>query len=140
LEPPKPRGYKAKIARKGKEFDRLPRGFFKVGQLKHSGDAKLAPMAMTNLMDYIRDVAAMDVALQPEFDLSVYDDKIVDYKFLYMHGRGQFEFDTEADSLKHLRFNLENGGLLLADACCGSEAFDKSFRKFAEYLFPEKDY
>src|SRR5262249_25628257 len=35
------------------------------------------------------------------------------------------------------RFNLEHGGLLLADACCGKEAFDRGFRKFVMRLLPK---
>jgi hypothetical protein len=61
---------------------------------------------------------------------------VIDYKFVYMHGRAEFHF--EPAELTNLRFNLENGGLLFADACCGKEAFDKSFRKFAAELFPSR--
>ena len=50
-----------------------------------------------------------------------------------MHGR---RLSLEHD-LRPLRYTLEYGGLWLADACCGNEAFDKSFRKFAQELFPK---
>jgi hypothetical protein len=59
---------------------------------------------------------------------------ILNYKFLYMHGRKEFRYDPA--ELGDLRFNLQTGAVLLADACCGKEAFDKSFRKFAAELFP----
>jgi hypothetical protein len=52
-----------------------------------------------------------------------------------MHGREAFRFN--ANDLDHLKLTLETGGLLLADACCGNEAFDKSFRQFAQALFPK---
>ena len=52
-----------------------------------------------------------------------------------MHGRKDFKF--ESNQLERLRFNLKNGGLLLADACCGKEAFDKGFRQFMLDLFPK---
>jgi hypothetical protein len=52
-----------------------------------------------------------------------------------MHGRGTFSEDKGA--LKELRFCLKNGGLLLADACCGAPAFDRSFRKFMEVLWAD---
>jgi hypothetical protein len=55
-----------------------------------------------------------------------------------MHGRG--EFRLAKDKLDALRFNLRNGGLLLADACCGDEVFDKSFRKFVAELFPKEKF
>src|SRR5205085_11132887 len=31
-----------------------------------------------------------------------------------------------------------NGGLLLADACCGNKEFDKAFRAFMSVLFPKQ--
>jgi Domain of unknown function (DUF4159) len=58
---------------------------------------------------------------------------VLDYRFLYMHGRNAFT--EKKEDLKKLRFNLKTGGTLLADACCGSKAFDESFRKFVEALF-----
>jgi hypothetical protein len=61
---------------------------------------------------------------------------VVAAKFLYMHGRKEFRVDEK--HLEALRFTLEHGGLLLADACCGSPDFDKSFRQFAQALFPKE--
>ena len=69
----------------------------------------------------------------------LYDENISDYKFLYLHGRvkpGQEPFPP-VEELKLLRFNLENGGLLFADACCGDENFDKAFRALMKVLFPK---
>src|SRR5262249_34448945 len=63
-------------------------------------------------------------------------EEVMDYRFLYMHGRNNFSF--RRDDLKNLRFNLETGGLLLADACCGSKSFDASFRKLMEELWADK--
>src|SRR5262249_2752188 len=37
--------------------------------------------------------------------------------------------------LKRLCFLLKTGGTLLADACCGSRTFDRSFQKFVADLF-----
>src|SRR5262249_30276456 len=63
---------------------------------------------------------------------------VIDFKFVYMHGRKDFmkERDYSTEELKHLRFNLENGGLLFADACCGSKAIDRAFRPFVPRLLP----
>src|SRR5581483_3156583 len=54
----------------------------------------------------------------------------------YLHGRGEFSYNEKA--LDNLRANLQTGGLLLADACCGKKAFDTAFRAFANNLFPGK--
>jgi hypothetical protein len=37
-----------------------------------------------------------------------------------------------------MRLHLEYGGLLFADACCGSEKFDTAFREFTRKMFPDK--
>jgi hypothetical protein len=141
LEPPAPRGTKKEVPGARKDpFQIPPRGFFEVGQLRHGGDAKVAPRAMRNLMDRLNQEYGLDVVLKTKFDLQLYSEETIDYKFLYMHGRGDIKADSNPESYKNLRFNLENGGLLFADACCGKEAFDKSFRQFVSAVFPEKEY
>jgi hypothetical protein len=134
-EPPRPRLTEVEVA-SGKEDPRIiPRGYLKVAQIRHPGDWQPAPKAMRNLMDRMRKVAGLDVVLKTQ-EIPVDNRGIVDFKFLYMHGRRPFKFDEE--ELRSLRFNLENGGLLFADACCGKEAFDKAFRAFVKQLFPKE--
>jgi Domain of unknown function (DUF4159) len=130
LELPKPRLTQVEIA--PNKDDRKPeRGFLKVAQLKFSGDYRPAPKAMPNLMAEMRK-AGLDVELNP-VEAAPGDDSFTNFRFLYLHGRGQFEY-AEAD-LKRLKFNLETGGLLMADACCGSPTFDDSFRKMIVKLW-----
>jgi hypothetical protein len=133
-EPPKPRLTEVDVSR-DRDPRVVPRGYMKVAQIRHRGDWQPAPKAMRNLMDKMSKVAGLDVVLKTE-ELPVDNPSIVDFKFLYMHGRRDFHFSDE--ELKYLRFNLENGGLLFADACCGKEAFDKAFRAFAKQLFPKE--
>jgi hypothetical protein len=133
MEPPRPRLTHVDIARDA-DPRIIPRGYFKVAQLKFNGDYKPAPYAMRNLMDHMRKFAALDVVLKTE-EMPVHVSAIKDFKFIYLHGRGNFRYADE--ELGNLRFNLENGGVLFADACCGQETFDKSFRKFAAELFPK---
>jgi hypothetical protein len=133
LEPPRPRGSHVDVPRD--EIKAPPRGALTVAQLKHEGDWHPAPKAMRNLM-LETNKEGIDVALKTQ-EISLDDKDLVNYKFLYMHGRKEFQFG--AKDLEDLRFNLKEGGaLLFADACCGSKAFDKSFRKFAADLFPDK--
>jgi hypothetical protein len=75
----------------------------------------------------------MDVALQTE-EVRAGDKDLPDFRFLYMHGRAEFSY-AEGE-IKKLRFNLNTGGLLLADACCGSKTFDAAFRKMIGEIFP----
>jgi hypothetical protein len=137
LEPPRPRLTEMVIPRDDHK-ERVRRGYLKVGQLRYTpsggGDWRPAPKAMRNLLSEARK-AGLDVLLEPT---PVYPsvESIVNYRFLYMHGRAGFQ--ENAKDLDHLHFNLTSGGLLLADACCGSPAFDAAFRKFMETLWKEE--
>lgn len=133
MEPPRPRLTKFEIAREPSDREKSTGNYFEVVQLKHRGDYKPAPRAMSNLMDSMRRIANLNVNLKTKEMFP--DQNISDHKFLYMHGRKAFSYSEEEQ--EYLRFNLENGGLLFADACCGQEAFDKAFRKFAQELFPK---
>jgi Domain of unknown function (DUF4159) len=132
LEPPRQKLDSVEIV----EEARAPvkRGYLRVAQLMHNGEWQPAPKAMHNLMVEANKVG-LDVALEPK---AIYpsDGNVVDYRFLYMHGRGAFPY--KASQLEHLRFDLEeNGALLFADACCGSKPFDDSFRKFMDELWAD---
>jgi hypothetical protein len=133
MEPPKPRLTPTDLVVNDPEGKQIPRGFLKVAQLRHDGDWQPAPNAMRNLMDHLRKTAKMDVALQTK-PIYGQDPDLVDFKFLYMHGRGNFTLPPQA--IKNLQVDLEMGGLLFADACCGKPAFDAAFRQLAGQLFP----
>src|SRR3972149_3583569 len=52
-----------------------------------------------------------------------------------MHGRNDFTLNEEERAA--LRRHLTTGGVLFADACCGSAAFDRAFRRIIEQVFPD---
>jgi hypothetical protein len=135
LEPPKPRLTPPDVVQADQEGKQIPRGFLKVAQLRHEGDWQPAPNAMRNLMDHLRKRAKLDVALQTK-PIYASDPDLMDFRFLYMHGRGNFTMSPEA--IKNLRTDLETGGMLFADACCGKKAFDTAFRDMVGRLFPDK--
>jgi Domain of unknown function (DUF4159) len=135
-EPPKPRLFQTEVISPKGEPDKIPRGFLKVAQVRHDGDWHPAPQAMHNLMLHLRKHAKLDVALQKK-EITLNDPDLAHYKLLYMHGRNQF--NVAAKDVENLRNNLESGGLLLADACCGRAAFDKAFREFIKKVFPGKE-
>lgn len=135
LEAPRPRLTETAVVVLEPEGRKVPRGYLKVAQLRHEGDWQPAPRAMTNLLAHLRDKAGLDVVLQPEALRPNHPD-LVDYRFLYLHGRAPFEFS--ADEVRNLRNHLETGGLLFADACCGRKGFDAAFRALAARLFPDK--
>jgi hypothetical protein len=139
LEPPKPRLTKIAVAASSTEDPKGSlRNHFRIGQLISNTDSKAkwmpAPEAMQKLAENLRDVAGVDVITKTAV-VPIDSKDLTSYKFLYMHGRHEFKFSP--DELAKLRFNLQNGGLLFADACCGKEAFDKAFRQFIIDLFPK---
>jgi hypothetical protein len=139
LEPPKPRLTKIEVAASSKDDPKgSQRNHFQIGQLISNSDSKAkwmpAPEAMQKLAENLRDFAGVDVITRTAV-VPIDSKDLTSYKFLYMHGRHEFKFSP--DELVKLRFNLQNGGLLFADACCGKEAFDKAFRQFIIDLFPK---
>jgi hypothetical protein len=134
--PPQPRLTPIDIAGAAEMKEPRKRGYFQVGQIRHGADWQPAPKAMSNLMEHVhKKIPGLDVMLKTEQVRLSEKETVIATKFFYMHGRGEFRVDP--GHLDPLRFTLKNGGLLLADACCGNEAFDKSFRQFAQALFPE---
>src|SRR5438132_1905378 len=133
MEPPKPRLTPTEFVVNDPDGKQIPRGYLTVAQLRHDGDWQPAPHAMRNLMDHLRKTAQIDVTLHTK-PIYGQDPDLVDFKFLYMHGRGNFTLTPQA--IKNLQMDLETGGLLFADACCGKQAFDVSFRQLAGELFP----
>jgi hypothetical protein len=133
MEPPRPRLTEVDVFRN--DVERMQkRGYLKVAQVRHEGDWQPARQAMPNLMTAMRKLG-LDVALETQ-EVRLRDVDLVDFRFLYMHGRNTFSFTP--DEIKRLRFHLETGGVLLADACCGSQAFNASFRKMIGELWPGK--
>lgn len=141
MELPKPRLTVHEIVKDTDNLKTVPRGYLKVAQVRHEGDWHPAPKAMRNLMAHLRDKARIDVTLQTE-EIALSEKlrgdipAVLNFKFLYMHGRNRFAFN--ATELENLRADLNTGGLLFADACCGKKEFDASFRTMIEKLFPDK--
>jgi hypothetical protein len=134
MEPPKQRLTVTKIVDASKLDKSPPRGFVKPAQLRLAGEAEPAPAAMRNLMAHVRDRARIDVVLEKE-QLPASNEELFKFKFLYLHGRKRFTLtDVEVENL---RANLQSGGLLFADACCGRPEFDAAFREAMKKLFPD---
>ena len=134
--PPLPRLTEIAIANERPMVTPTKRGFFQAGQIYHKGDWQPAPKAMTNLLGHVHKLTGLDVMPKAERIRVTDKNSVIQSKFLYMHGRNPI--GLKADELEHLKFTLENGGLLFADACCGNEVFDQSFRKFVQDLFPKE--
>ncbi len=134
MEPPKQRLTVAKIANLSKIDQSPPKGFIKPAQLL-IGEPPPAQNAMRNLMNHLRTAARIDAVLDKQ-SISPADDELFKYKFVYAHGRKRFELKD--DEIKNLKANLQAGGLLLADACCGKPEFDAAFRAMVKKMFPDQ--
>ena len=68
--------------------------------------------------------------------MSLTDDGLNEFPVLYVTGHGAIKWtDKERQALKR---HLENGGTLIADACCGDAVFAQSLQVICKELFPEQ--
>jgi len=56
----------------------------------------------------------------------------------YFNGHEAPVFSDEAKAT--LRSFIEQGGIILAEACCGDERFDRGFRALVQEIFPEPEF
>jgi hypothetical protein len=91
-------------------------------------------MALKNLLKALnQEVGAVSTSRK---DFVPSDKNIFNYPLLYIHGRQNFAFGQV--EREQLQTYLENGGVLFADACCGSPQFDKAFRVEMAKMFPDQ--
>jgi len=114
--------------------DRPRRGALRIAKLRHAGDWNVAPLAIPNLTTALRDKLKFDVVINHK-ELFPRDPGLVHYPLIYLHGRAAVEF-SEEDKVALRRHLSPGGGTLFADAACGSDAFDASFRRFVAELMP----
>lgn len=112
-----------------------PTAALRFAWLRHSGDWRTDAHALLRLAEYLQQHAGVDVVSQP-LVLRADDPGLLDHPVAYMTGHATFRLTTA--ELEGLRRYLMRGGFLFADACCGREAFDRSFRKMAADLFPDQ--
>ncbi|MCA9117627.1 MAG: DUF4159 domain-containing protein, partial [Planctomycetaceae bacterium] len=114
---------------------RIRRGLLEVAKLRHTGGWDTAPRALPNLLRALNRTVGLAASTRA-ISLPATDSAIFRFPVVYMHGR--HAFDMSEPERDRLRKYLDQGGLLFADACCGSPAFDRSFRRLMEQLYPGK--
>lgn len=109
-----------------------------IAKLRHSGGWDVAPAALGNLLRTLNRVANLRVAAGQgdRRDFPPSDDRLFDYHLVFMHGRSRFQLQPQ--EVEHLRVFLERGGILFADAVCGSAEFGQAFREQMRAIFPDK--
>jgi hypothetical protein len=118
----------------GGALDKIERDLLQISKMKYSGDWDAAPRALKNLLVALHATAGVAVSTRQR-DLTLLDPNLFRYPVVYMHGR--YEFALAKAEQDKLRDYLKQGGVLFSDACCGLPAFDRSFRRLMEQLFPD---
>lgn len=116
------------------DLNQLDRGRLTIARIRHTGGWDTAPNALRRLQTGLATVGIEAATQTP--NLAANDPAIFNYPMLYMHGRKNFLFSEEETS--RLKEYFENGGFLFADACCGAEEFDESFRRAMEQVFGQE--
>ena len=109
-------------------------GAFSVGQLRHGDDGFTDLTAMPKLLAFCADRLNMNVSTRPR-TVRLLDGDLFAYPVLYFEGHAAFELSPR--EIDRLRLFLDRGGFLLAEARCGTPAFDVSFRQLAAKLYPD---
>ncbi len=108
---------------------------FTVARLKYDGggDWYGNPSSLPNLARALRERTPIPVDRIDEARVSLMDENLFDYPFLYMNGHGNVHFtDAEVDRLRRY---LLSGGFLFADDNYG---MDESFRRELARVFPDR--
>jgi hypothetical protein len=115
------------------EPEKVERDLLEIRKIRYTGDWDAAPQALRNLLVALNRTAGLAVATRPR-DLPLLDKQLVRTPIVYMHGRHDFALGkAEQDKLREY---IEQGGALFSDACCGVPAYDRSFRRLMEQIFP----
>jgi len=111
-----------------------PPGAFQPAQIKYAGEWETDRKSLAHLLEFLRTNAGMDVAGDKRA-IELTSPDLFNYPFLYMTGHNAFSLSDEEKT--RLKKHIAGGGVLWAEACCGREEFDTSFRALVVELFPD---
>ncbi len=117
--------------------DQIERGLLQIAKLRHTGGWDSAPQALHNLLLALNRTAGLAASTHAR-SLPATDKNLFRYPLIYMHGQNQFNLSEQ--ERENLKLYFSRGGVLFADACCGSKTFDQSFRKLVKQLYPEAEF
>ncbi len=107
-----------------------------IGQAMYDGEWKTRHKALSILMRQFNRSTDIPVKYgHKEFRLSA--PTLFETPLLYITGHEQFKLNI--NEAKMLRQYLLNGGTVFAEACCGRQGFDASFRKILRGVLPGKE-
>ena len=114
----------------------IERGLLQIGKLRHTGGWDTAPKAVKNLLVALNETVGVAASTQTEA-IPITLEEMSRFPLVYMHGRHRFQLPAQQQDA--LRDYLSRGGVLLADACCGSSNFDRGFRDLMKQLYPDRE-
>jgi hypothetical protein len=118
------------------EKDEKTRDEFVFGQVMHGGDWDPDPSAVATMLKYVSANSTMPIQFKrANVDLKKADAFL--YPFLYMTGHDEFKLSDQ--EVAALRNYVNNGGVLLVDACCGRDSFDQAFRREMKRVLPQRN-
>ena len=109
---------------------------FVFGQVIHGGDWDPHPSGNMTLLKHVAAKTTLEVHFK-RANVDLRKAELFDYPLLYMTGHD--DFVLTAEEVAALRSYLRNGGILLADACCGRQAFDAAFRREIARVLPQHE-
>ena len=116
------------------DADEQTRGKVVLAQVKYEGDWNRHVAATSNLLADLDKNFPADVKYD-RTDVALSDPKIFSYPLLYMTGHE--DFALSAAEVANLRKYVEGGGTVLAESCCGRQAFDAAFRREMARVLPK---
>jgi hypothetical protein len=115
------------------DADKAKSGKFIIAQAKYHGMWKTREAGLSMLLNAFHEQTKTPVRFERE-EVALDSPRLFEVPFLYMTGHQDFELTpTERANLRQF---LSRGGVLLAEACCGREAFDRSFRTELAAVLP----
>ena len=124
------------IVRRRDAAETIERGLLQIGKLRHNGGWDTAPKAVKNLLVALNETVGVAASTQSEA-IPITLEEMSRFPLVYMHGRHRFLLPPAQQDA--LRDYLSRGGVLLADACCGSSKFDRGFRDLMKQLYPDRE-
>ncbi len=101
-------------------------GKLAIAQVKYTGEWRTRDAALPMLLNAFNDQTKAPVRFHTE-TVTLDSPRLFDMPFIYLTGHQPFVLSPQERA--GLRQYLLRGGVLLAESCCGREAFDRSFRR-----------
>jgi len=107
---------------------------FVMAQVVHDGDWDPCPNGIMGLLRYVSANSTLPIQFRREA-VELRSPEILAHPVLYM--TGHYDFVLSDAEVTGLRNYLRNGGMLVANACCGRKAFDRAFRRELGKVLPK---